>query len=183
MKLKLQKVLRVLRNIINNLSKIIRNKTENTAIVTFLSRYKYILIVAIILLTFVGKNMYLIGRYSHDIKSYKEQVKVEEAKVKQTKEDLKYYNSDEFVYRYAMSELNMRPTKPSKWVHVKVFPKNEEDSDSEETSKPDNTESDDNTNTSEESNSTTEDKDSSDSQSTTNSSDDTNDENSNMETD
>lgn len=122
LKTKIKRFFRIIRNICVNLSRIIFSKSEESSLFLFLSRYKYIIAIAIVLIVFISKNVFLIGKYTKDINSYKETISLAEAQNKQLKEDLKYYNTDEFVYRYAMSELNMRPTKESNLVHVNVFP-------------------------------------------------------------
>lgn len=130
----IKKIKKISKNIIKNLSTIVRNKLQDTAFISFISRYKYILIISIIILTFVAKNLFLITKYSIDIKEYTKNVKLEQEKVQLIKDDIEYYKTDEFVYRYAMTELNMRPTKPSKLVHIPVKPKDEIKEDSKDTS-------------------------------------------------
>ena len=148
LKIKFKRFFRILRNISLNISKIVFSKTEESNIFIFLKKYKYILAISFILLIALSKNIFLITKYTRDINEYKQTITEAEAHNNQLKEDLKYYATDEFVYRYAMSELNMRPTKPSNLIHVKVFPAHKEEEDID-TSNTENTtqENEDSTNT------------------------------------
>lgn len=115
-KINLKKIQRSSSKISKNISK----KLRNNKVFNFIIDYKYPFIFVAVLSIFIGKNIFLLGSYASQISALEEEVKVEEAKTTQLKEDIKYYNTDEFVYRYALENLNMRPTKKSKLIHLDV---------------------------------------------------------------
>ena len=126
MKLNLRKIQRSSSKISKNISsKLRKNKFFNLVL-----NYKYPFIFVTVLSLFIGKNIFLLGSYSSEIASLEQDVKIEEAKTKQLKENIKYYNTDEFVYRYALDNLNMRPTRKSKLIHLDIKPSDDDKSSS-----------------------------------------------------
>lgn len=131
-KVRLKRVFRIIKNINVNLYKKFDHLTSRNDTMNFIRKYKFIISIATVLIILISKNVYLIYKYSSETKEYKQTLVLEKEKNKLLKEDLKYYNSEEFVYRYAMSELNMRPTKPSKFIHIEILPENNKDTETKE---------------------------------------------------
>ena len=123
---------KVCKNIFMNASKEIFQSQKLDKVKKFAKEYKFVLIVAFIILFFIFKNVYTLGLYNHQIKALDQEIKSNQAINDQLKEDIEYYKTDEFILRYAVEELNLRPTKEHKLFHGEIKPV-EEDSSSEET--------------------------------------------------
>lgn len=120
-KINLKKIKRSSSKISNNISK----KLQKNKVFKFITEYKYPFVFVVVLTIFISKNIFLLSSYTAQIATLEKEASIEEAKTTQMKEDIEYYNTDEFVYRYALEKLNMRPTKESKLIHLDIKIKDE----------------------------------------------------------
>ena len=130
-KTKITKFTKVSKNIFVNASKEMLNSHKLDKVKSVTKEYKSVLIVASIILFFILKNMYTLGAYNLQIKASEQEVIHKQAINTQLKEDLEYYKTDEFILRYAIEELNLRPTKENKLFHGTIKPVAKDTSDEE----------------------------------------------------
>lgn len=113
----------------NKVTKIIKRLLQITnfsSIKTLVLRNKYLSLLIAITMIFIGKNCYDLILYKKEIKELNISLHEEQKTNKIMKSNIKYYSSDEFIIRYAIEELSLRPTKENKLIHIPVLPPTED---------------------------------------------------------
>ena len=141
-KIKIQKKIlrtfRVIRNIVVNGFKELFSNSKFDKIKKIIDENKFLIITSTIIVLFIAKNFYTIFNYNTEIKKANEEISKQTTINTQLKEDLEYYNTDEFILRYALEELNLRPTKELDLYHGEILQTKDVDESSDETINTDN---------------------------------------------
>ena len=141
-KIKIQKKIlrtfRVIRNIVVNGFKELFSDSKFDKIKKIIDENKFLIITSTIIVLFIAKNFYTIFNYNTEIKKANEEISKQTTINTQLKEDLEYYNTDEFILRYALEELNLRPTKELDLYHGEILQTKDVDESSDETINTDN---------------------------------------------
>lgn len=121
-KKKFFKVLTITRNIVINASKEFACNQRFQKISNFIKEYRFYLIIGTIIVAFISKNIYTLHSYNLQIETLNDEIVKKRALNEQLKEDLIYYNSDEYIIRCATEELNLRLSEENKLFHGEIFP-------------------------------------------------------------
>lgn len=121
-KKKFFKVLTITRNIVINASKEFASNQGFHKISNFIKEYRFYLIIGTIIVAFISKNIYTLHSYNLQIETLNDEIVKKRALNEQLKEDLIYYNSDEYIIRCATEELNLRLSEENKLFHGEIFP-------------------------------------------------------------
>lgn len=130
-KTKIQKqtirTIRIIRNIIVNGFNEIFSNSKYDKVKKIISEHKSVIITSTIIALFIFKNFYTILSYNSEIKEANEAIAKQTGINNQLKEDIEYYKTDEFILRYSLEELNLRPTRELKLYHGEILPYNNEE--------------------------------------------------------
>lgn len=136
-KTKIQKqtirIIRVIRNILVNGFNEIFSNSKYDKVKKIISEHKSVIITSTIIALFIFKNFYTIISYNSEIKEANEAIAKQTGINNQLKEDIEYYKTDEFILRYSLEELNLRPTKELELYHGEILPYDDEEEEIDKT--------------------------------------------------